>query len=56
MKFSVPQGSVLGPLFFQICINDLSQAIKFCRDFDDDTNLLHFSKSVNKLNHKMQNV
>ena len=33
-------------------INDLNQAIKFCKDhqFADDTNLLYFGKSIKKLN------
>ena len=37
---------------FLIYINDLNQAIKFCKvhHFADDTNLLHFNKSVAKLN------
>ena len=38
----------LGPLLFVIYINDLNQALKFCKahHLADDTNLLHFSKSV----------
>ena len=45
------QGSVLGPLLF-LCINDLNQAIKFCKvpHFADDTNLLYLGKSIKKLN------
>ena len=47
-----PQGSVLGPLLYLIYVNDLNQAIKFCKvhHFADDTNLLHFGKSTTKLN------
>ena len=48
VKFGVPQGSVLAPLFFLIYVNDLKQVLKFCKihHFADDTNLLHFSKSI----------
>ena len=37
---------------FLIYINDLNHAAKFCKvhHFADDTNLVHFNKSVNKLN------
>ena len=46
------EGSVLGPLLLLIYINDLSQALKFCKvhHFADDLNLIHFSKSVYRLN------
>ena len=44
--YGVLQGSVLGPLLL------LNQAMKFCKvhHFTDDTNLLHFSKSITRLN------
>ena len=53
----VPQGSVLRPLLFLLYINDLNQAIKFCKvhHFADDTNLLYLGKSIKKLN-KLVNI
>ena len=48
----VPPRSVLGPLLFLLYINNLNQAIKFCKahHFADDTNLLCLSNSIKKLN------
>ena len=48
----VPQVSVLGPLLLLLYINDLNQAIKFCKThhFADDTNLLCLGNSIQKRN------
>ena len=53
----VPQDSVLGPLLYLLYINDLNQAINFCKvhHFTDDTNLLYLGKFIKKLN-KLVNI
>ena len=48
----VPQESVLGLLLLFLYINDLNQAINFCKVhyFSDDTNFLCLISSIKKLN------
>ena len=52
IKFGVPQSSALGLLLFLLYINDLNEAIKFCKlhHFADNTNLLYLGKKKKKLN------
>ena len=47
-----PQGSAVGPLLSLLHINDLNQAIRFCKvhHVADDTNLLCQGNSIKKLN------
>ena len=46
----VPQGSILGPFLFLICVNDMSQAVK-CDIFlyADDTCLLCQPEAINEI-------
>ena len=51
VKSGVPQGSILGPLFFLIYINDLPDNLEFnCKIFADDTSLFYkvFDKHVSR--------
>ena len=53
LNSGISQGSDVGPLLLLLYINDLNQAIKFCKvyHFADDTNLLCLSnyKKLNEL-------
>ena len=58
----VPQGSILGPLFFIFYINDLPNALRFAELllFVDDTSIYYYHKDpkilINVLNDELRNV
>ena len=62
VRCGIPQGSILGPLFFLVHINDLPNCPSYCtpRMFADDTTLTVCGKSSQDLslamNHDLNNV
>ena len=55
VEYGVPQGSVLGPLFFILYANDIPQCMSYCRTilFADDTAVYQVGKNPNTMHRQV---
>ncbi len=60
VQFGVPQGSILGPILFNIYVNNMKDYISDCTlvQYADDTQLLHQGhlEKLNEIIHKTENT